>query len=345
MSSLWRVSKIRTGGFLAAGALLVGLMLFIVFRPSPRLRVGRCLRRRRVASCRPMSIRAASRTTVLSSARPRRTSSASATRRARPIRPRSTVRRSPLRLKLNPDDAMGLPAYATRNTWTSARQARRSSTSESRAVTTRPITDYSLLPAGYVTADGALHAPAQATRPDGTPTTLYSISNLTFCFDVSGSVSGTVYNDLNQNASERRQLAAVGVDGPAVSRHDACQDHHVCVQRLLCVRLAAVTGSSYTVCEVPPREPGPRLSRRRRPAMSARRSASWLRGTAFTPASATQKISGKDFGNVAEPALHTRPVRRAQIPDPVRSLQAESVVRFQLGHDAGGQTVRQRHGR
>ena len=53
-----------------------------------------------------------------------------------------------------------------------------------------------------VASDGYLHAPAQSVDSSGNPTSLYSVSNLTFCFDLAGSVAGTVYLDGNQNGTQ-----------------------------------------------------------------------------------------------------------------------------------------------
>jgi hypothetical protein len=60
---------------------------------------------------------------------------------------------------------------------------------------------YGSLAGGAVASDGALHAPAQSTASDGTPTQLYALSNLTFCFNL-GSVSGTVYTDANESTNQ-----------------------------------------------------------------------------------------------------------------------------------------------
>lgn len=54
---------------------------------------------------------------------------------------------------------------------------------------------------GFVTDDGNLHAPAQSVNSSGNPTSLYSVSNLTFCFNLGSTVSGSVFNDANNNGS------------------------------------------------------------------------------------------------------------------------------------------------
>src|SRR5437764_10430501 len=63
--------------------------------------------------------------------------------------------------------------------------------------------NYANVAGGAVASDGALHAPAQSTvsSTDPTPTQLYSVSNLTFCFNL-GSVSGTVYSDANESTTQ-----------------------------------------------------------------------------------------------------------------------------------------------
>jgi hypothetical protein len=105
-------------------------------------------------------------------------------------------------LALNPTDAQGQPANGSNKyvdfTSTGAKIVDvgiKGGADETRY-------NYAGQTGGFVVADGALHAPAQSTvsPTDPTPTQLYSISNLTFCFNI-GSVSGTVYTDVNENAT------------------------------------------------------------------------------------------------------------------------------------------------
>ena len=103
-------------------------------------------------------------------------------------------------LTMNPSSATGLPAY-TNDKYVSV-------TSTGAAIADIGIKggtdtaryDYSSL--GFVTGDGNLHAPAQSVGASGNPTSLYSVSNLTFCFDLGSTVSGTVFNDTNNNSAQ-----------------------------------------------------------------------------------------------------------------------------------------------
>ena len=276
MSSLWRVSKIRIGGFLAAGGVLVGLMMFIVL-PAIASTAGQPVPPPSTQGVMPIDVNTGGQSNDCA------VFGSTAANQFRIANPKSqtystSVNGAPVTftLKLNPDYARVCRHTPTRSTWTSARQARRSSTSASRAETTRPITATRGCRRGYTTADGALHAPAQATLADGTPTTLYSISNLTFCFDVRGSVSGTVYQDLNQNGTNDDSSPQSGWTVNLYQGIDAGQDHHVWFRRLVYVRVAAGDGLAvHRLRGAAFGEPGPRLSRRRRAPMSARRPVSW----------------------------------------------------------------------
>jgi hypothetical protein len=105
-------------------------------------------------------------------------------------------------LKLDPASAQSLPASGNQKyvdfTSTGARVVDagiKGGTDETRY-------NYAGQTGGFVIGDGSLHAPAQATvsSTDPTPTQLYAISNITFCFNV-GSASGTVYNDVNESTT------------------------------------------------------------------------------------------------------------------------------------------------
>lgn len=103
-------------------------------------------------------------------------------------------------LTMNPSTATGLPAYAN--------DKYVSISSTGAAITDVGIkggTDtarYNYSSLGFVTSDGNLHAPAQSVDASSNPTSLYSVSNLTFCFNLGGSVSGIVFNDTNNNSSK-----------------------------------------------------------------------------------------------------------------------------------------------
>src|SRR5262245_5890236 len=199
MNNLSRISKRRIGGAAAALGLLIALMMFVVL-PAVASTPGQQVPPPSTSGVMPIDVNTGGQSNdcaVFGSA---------AANQFRISNPKSqtystSVNGAPVTftLKLNPDDAKNLPAYAN------GKYVDVSSTGA--AIVDIGIkggndsTDYrySGQPAGFTTADGALHAPAQATLADGTPTALYGISNLTFCFDVSGFVSGTVYRDLNQN--------------------------------------------------------------------------------------------------------------------------------------------------
>ena len=201
-------------------------------------------------------------------------------------------------VKLNPDSATGLPAYAN--------QKYMDVSSTGAAIVDIGIkggndeTDYrySGLPPGYITADGALHAPAQATLADGTPTTLYSISNLTFCFDVRGSVSGTVYHDVNESGTNDDNSPQSGWTVHLYQGTTLVKTTTSGSGGSYAFALQLATGSQYTVCEVPPSgswaqtQPSPSGTN----VCSA--AGELVKGYRFTPTSATQQITGNDFGNV-----------------------------------------------
>jgi hypothetical protein len=210
-------------------------------------------------------------------------------------------------VKLNPADAKSLPAYSA-NKYLDL-------TSTGAAIVDVGIkggqdeTDYNYdgrlsqetaSPPGSVTSDGALHAPAQSVDANNEPTSLYSISNLTFCFNIpTGTVSGTVYQDANQNGTN--DAGDSGLAGWTVNLYTG--------GTLAGTTSSAATGSysftlpldttaSYRICEAPPSgtwaqsEPAPSS------ADICTGGGELPKGYTFTPSSATQNVSGKDFGNV-----------------------------------------------
>ena len=181
--------------------------------------------------------------------------------------------------------------------------------SASRAGPARPSYNYATQPGGSVVSDGALHAPAQSTvsSTDPTPTALYSVSNLTFCFYV-GSVAGTVYNDANQNATN--DAGDAGLQGWTVRLYKGVTPGVPGGGTVVGTATSAADGSyligtafdttsNYRVCEASPAASG--TWAQSQPLPSSPNICGPLersKGYEFTPASASQSITGKDFGNV-----------------------------------------------
>jgi hypothetical protein len=103
---------------------------------------------------------------------------------------------------------------------------------------------------GFVASDTYLHAGAQSVNGSGKPTLLYSVSNVTFCFDVAGKALGKVFNDANANgtrdSSESGQSGwtlNLYKGGTKVSSTTSLSDGTYAFQGL-------TQGSTYTVCIV-----------------------------------------------------------------------------------------------
>jgi SdrD B-like protein len=160
--------------------------------------------------------------------------------------------------------------------------------------------------AGYVTADGGnatstdgMHAPAQNTVGP----ILYSVSNLTFCYGL-GSASGHVYQDANENGTNDGGDTALpgwavrlyGSGSTPVATTTSGSDGSY---RFDTTFNPAVT---YRICEAPPSaQPGPwAQSQPYSPPTPAfcTGTGELKKGYSFTPTSAFQAITGKDFGNV-----------------------------------------------
>ena len=158
-----------------------------------------------------------------------------------------------------------------------------------------------------VASDGYLHAPAQSVDSSGNPTSLYSVSNLTFCFELSGSVAGTVYLDGNQsgtqNAGELGQpgwtvdlykdvTAGVAGGGTLVGSTSTGASGGYSFA------LPLSTTSTYRVCESPPSGTWAQTQPLPSAANLCSSGTQLRKGYDFQPTSATQAITGKDFGNV-----------------------------------------------
>ena len=298
MRNLWRGSKVRIGGALAVASLAIALMMFIVL-PALASIPGQPVPPPSTSGIMPVDVNTGGQPNDCA------VFGSTAANQFRISNPKSqtyttSVNGMPVAftLKLNPADAKGLPAYAN--------QKYVDVSSSGAAILDIGIKGgsdsthyrYSGLPGGFTTADGALHAPAQATLSDGTPTALYSISNLTFCFNGVGSISGTVYQDLNQNGGNDDSSPQSGwtvklYRGSSLVRTTTSGSDG---SYIFSVSLA--TGSQYTVCEAPPS--GTWAQTQPPPASDNVCSGAGElgKGYRFTPTSPLQQISGKDFGNV-----------------------------------------------
>lgn len=153
---------------------------------------------------------------------------------------------------------------------------------------------------GSVSSDGIMHAPAQTTDPNtGLPTQLYSVSNLTFCFDLAGSVSGKVFQDKNQNGtndtgdSPLSWTVRLYKNGSVIATTSSSSS-----DGSYTFSVPFDTSATYGVCEVP----APGTWAQTKPAPNSANvctgSGELPKGYTFKPTSSTQTISGDDFGNV-----------------------------------------------
>ncbi len=194
---------------------------------------------------------------------------------------------------------------------------------------------------GSVASDGYLHAPAQSVDASGNPTQLYSVSNLTFCFEVMGSVSGTVYGDSNQNgARDSGELGQSGwtvkvyrhssstLVGTTTSAADGSYD----------VRVPFSTGVQYRVCETPPGAASGWAQTQPLPSSDNVCSAAGelRKGYVLTPTSPTQEISGKHFGNVSGAVTCAQPFGLSNYTVYFHTCKPNTYV-FSSGTYSGGQ--------
>lgn len=157
---------------------------------------------------------------------------------------------------------------------------------------------------GSVSSDGYLHAPAQSVDASGSPTQLYSVSNLTFCFEVAGSVSGTVYGDSNQNGV--RDSGEPGQSGWTVKVYRGSATTPVrtttsAADGSYVARVPFSANETYRVCETPPGSASGWAQTQPLPSSPnvCTGAGELLKGYSFTPTSLTQEVAGKDFGNVS----------------------------------------------
>ncbi len=155
-----------------------------------------------------------------------------------------------------------------------------------------------------ISSDGYLHAPAQSVDGQGNPTSLYSVSNLTFCFDLAGSASGKVYADANENSSP--DAGETGLAGWTVNLRDNADGSPVSTTTsasdgTYSFSLPFNTSTTYRICEAPPSTDANAWAQTE-PLPSSPNicdgSRELPKGYTFKPSSATQSITGQDFGNV-----------------------------------------------
>jgi len=239
-------------------------------------------------------------------------------------------------LKLNPDSATSFPAYANQ------KYVDVSSTGAAivdigiKGGTDETDYRYSGQPLGYTTADGALHAPAQATLSDGTPTTLFSISNMTFCFDTLGSVSGTVYQDLNQNGTNDDSSPQSGWGLKLYQGATLVKTTTSGSGGSYSFGVTLATGSQYTICEVPPSgswaqtQPSPSSTN------VCSNAGELLKGYRFTATSPTQQVAGNDFGNAASLPCGSEPFGEPGYQIQFAACKANQSYVFNSGTTPGG---------
>jgi SdrD B-like protein len=298
MHSLRTISRVRVGGAFAAIAVLLALMMFIVL-PAVASLPGQPVPPPSTNGVTPIDVNTGGQSNDCA------VFGSPGANQYRIANPKSqtystSVNGTPVTftLKLNPDDAKEKPAYANQ------KYVDFSSTGAAIAdVGIKGGTDetdyrYWMESTGPVTADGALHAPAQATDSNtGLPTSLYSISNLTFCFDVAGSVSGTVYQDVNQNAKNDDGSPQAGWTVHLYQGTNLVKSTTSGSNGSYSFALQLAPGSQYTVCEAPPSGTWAQTQPSPSSANVCSASDELAKGYQFTPTSASQKITGDDFGN------------------------------------------------
>jgi len=119
---------------------------------------------------------------------------------------------------------------------------------------------------GAVTSDTGLHAPAQSwssttTTTGGTtvevpPSQLYSVSHLTICYLPVLSVSGTVFDDLNQDGVKGTSTTDPGLSGWTINlSKDGTQVVATATSSsngAYSLSAPFAAGSTYSICETPP---------------------------------------------------------------------------------------------
>ena len=242
MSSLWRVSKIRIGGFLAAGGVLVGLMMFIVL-PALASTAGQPVPPPSTLGVMPIDVDTGGQSNDCA------VFNSPAANQFRIANPKSktystSVNGAPVTftVKLNPDSATGLPGYAN--------QKYMDVSSTGAAIVDIGIkggndeTDYRYSGQPARLRHGR-RRPARTCpgNPRGrNPDHAVQHQQSDVLLRRPRLRLGHRLPRRERERHERRQFAPVGVDGPPLSGNDAGQDHHVWFRRLVCVRVAAGDG-------------------------------------------------------------------------------------------------------
>jgi hypothetical protein len=176
--------------------------------------------------------------------------------------------------------------------------------------------NYTSLAGGSVASDGALHAPAQSvvSGSDSTPTQLYALSNLTFCFNL-GSVSGTVYTDVNESTAQ--DAGDTPLSGWTVRLYKGVTAGTAGGGTVIGTATSGSDGkykinvgwdgtSTYRVCELPPS--GTWAQSQPLPSSTTLCSATGeLKKGYDIPSPASPDVTGKDFGNVVATAAPCPP--------------------------------------
>jgi hypothetical protein len=162
---------------------------------------------------------------------------------------------------------------------------------------------------GHVSGDTGLHAPLQSFSVSGgveTGTQFYSISQLTVCYRPLGSVSGIVYDDLDQSGSH--SAGDTGLGGWTVNLYQGASN------TLAATATSAADGSyhmslvfdgtsDYRLCEMPPSGTWAQTE----PTTTAGCTGGELaKGWTITKPTPSQSVS-KNFGNVAAITCATGP--------------------------------------
>jgi hypothetical protein len=215
------------------------------------------------------------------------------------------------KVTLNPADAQGQPAYGNNKYLDFSATGASVVDVGIKGGTDETRYNYASQAAGSVASDGALHAPAQSTvsASDATPTQLYAVSNLTFCFNL-GSVSGTVYTDVNESTAQ--DAGDTPLSGWTVRLYRGVTAGTAGGGTVVGTALTATDGtyrinvgwdgsSTYRVCERPPS--GTWAQSQPLPTATTLCSATGEGKKGYDiPSPASPDVTGIDFGNVAATA-------------------------------------------
>jgi len=217
------------------------------------------------------------------------------------------------KLLLNPASAQSLPAYSKDKYVSFSATGAKIVDVGIKGGTNTTRYNYAGQPGGYVTGhdvlsgdplDGNLHAPAQSVGANGDPIQLYSVSNLTFCFNL-GSVSGSIYQDQNQNTTNDTgdtplsgwSVRLYKLSNPVVKVAETVSAG----DGLYSLGVGFTPGTKYRLCESPPSgtwaqtQPSPQST-----SVCSINANELPKGYEFTPTSTASDVTGQDFGNVPD---------------------------------------------